>query len=478
MTSERKPDMVFLSHANAEDNDFARWLALQLANEGYPVWCDLTKLLGGEKFWEDIQNAITNRTVKFVFALSRHSNQKSGTLDELNCALAVEKKFKLKDFVITLKMDDLSFDDVYINIQRRNHIDFACSWASGASQLLKKFADDQVPKNPQFNPQAVSSWWRTHNEFSAEQGLLQEPDQHLSNWFPIEGLPLHINRHLVSRDKIGKIEFDPATFSHPSVLDTDISFLSFANARHFIGQLPSNHIITETEKYSLQSIRDRTAPRGYPALLTSILRLAWERKMQQTVLSVYELSNRAKCFYFRLGQIPDNRLFFEGVEGRRTYRDIAGYATRLERRRYWHYGINAKLVLQPVPHYVIKGHVVFSDDGLKLWDSKERLAKARRNQCKNWWNDEWRDRMLAVTTYLANEQQQILLPLAPDLNIELSARPELFESPISYVDPEDIVKEEELDDYSFEDDEDELENADPDAEPEEPPSDSSGAGNP
>lgn len=88
--------MVFISHANPEENDFARWLALQLANEGYPVWCDLTKLLGGEKFWEDIQNAISNRTIKFLFALSRHSNQKSGTLDELNCALAVEKKLGSK----------------------------------------------------------------------------------------------------------------------------------------------------------------------------------------------------------------------------------------------------------------------------------------------------------------------------------------------------------------------------------------------
>jgi hypothetical protein len=476
MTQPRHPEMVFVSHANPEDNDFARWLALHLANEGYPVWCDLTKLLGGEKFWEDIQNAISNRTVKFVFALSRHSNHKSGTLDELNCALAVEKKFRLKDFVITLKMDDLPYDDVYINIQRRNHIDFSPSWASGVSQLLKKLADHQVPKNPQFNPQAVSSWWRTQNEFSAEQGLLQESDEHLSNWFPIERLPLHINRHLVSRDTIGKIEFDATTFSHPSALDSDISFLSFADGKDFLGQLPPNYIITDTEKYSLQSIRDRTAPRGYPALLTSILRLAWERKMQQTVLYAYELSNRAKCFYFRLGQVPDNRLFFEGVEGRRTYRDIVGYATRLERRRYWHYGINAKPVLQPAPHYVVKGHVVFSDDGLKLWDSKEKLAKARRSQCKNWWNDEWRDRMLAVMTYLANEQQRILLPLAPDVNIELSARPELFESPVSYADPADLVKEEDLDDYSFEEDEDELEDINPDDEAEEPPSNGSHEG--
>ena len=80
MTQPRTPDMVFVSHANPDDNDFARWLALQLANEGYPVWCDLTRLLGGEKFWEDIENAISNRTAKFLFARSHPPNTKSGTL--------------------------------------------------------------------------------------------------------------------------------------------------------------------------------------------------------------------------------------------------------------------------------------------------------------------------------------------------------------------------------------------------------------
>jgi hypothetical protein len=32
--------MLFLSHANPEDNDFTRWLALQLAKDGYGAWCD------------------------------------------------------------------------------------------------------------------------------------------------------------------------------------------------------------------------------------------------------------------------------------------------------------------------------------------------------------------------------------------------------------------------------------------------------
>ena len=87
---------------------------------------------------------------------------------------------------------------------------------------------------------------------------------------------------------------------------------------------------------------------------------------------------------------------------------------------------------------------------MTLWKSKEKLAKARRNRCKNWWNDEWRDRLLAVMTYLADEQGILSIPVASDLTLTISRSPEVFESPVSYVDPEDIVKEEEHGDYALE----------------------------
>ena len=61
-------DTLLLSHANPEDNVVTRWLALRLASEGYGVWSDITKLLGGERFWDNIEEAIRERTVKFVFA--------------------------------------------------------------------------------------------------------------------------------------------------------------------------------------------------------------------------------------------------------------------------------------------------------------------------------------------------------------------------------------------------------------------------
>ncbi len=57
------------SHANPEDNEFTLCLALQSANEGYRVWCDLTKLLGGEVFWDNIEEVIKTRAAKVLYVL-------------------------------------------------------------------------------------------------------------------------------------------------------------------------------------------------------------------------------------------------------------------------------------------------------------------------------------------------------------------------------------------------------------------------
>ncbi|MDZ4058210.1 MAG: toll/interleukin-1 receptor domain-containing protein, partial [Polynucleobacter sp.] len=50
-------NLIFISHANPENNEFSRWLGLQLANEGYEIWSDVTKLIGGEQFWDSIEQA-------------------------------------------------------------------------------------------------------------------------------------------------------------------------------------------------------------------------------------------------------------------------------------------------------------------------------------------------------------------------------------------------------------------------------------
>ena len=136
--------MIFVSHALPEDNEFTRWLALRLAREGYPVWCDLTKLLGGEDFWSDIENAIRSRTTKFLFVLSRTSNEKPGVLQELALAKRVGKG--REDFVIPLKINDLASDETTIELTRLNSIDFRGGWVGGLAKLLEKLEKDEVPR--------------------------------------------------------------------------------------------------------------------------------------------------------------------------------------------------------------------------------------------------------------------------------------------------------------------------------------------
>ena len=122
--SNAQRDTLLLSHANPEDNEFTLWLALQLAKEGYRVWCDLTKLLGGEVFWDNIEEVIKIRAAKVIYVLSQISNAKDGPLKELLFAQGVAKKEKLRDFVIPLQIDDLPHGDITIEITRVNTVPF------------------------------------------------------------------------------------------------------------------------------------------------------------------------------------------------------------------------------------------------------------------------------------------------------------------------------------------------------------------
>lgn len=198
-------DMVFISHANPEDNEFARWLALQLATDGYPVWCDLTKLLGGENFWRDAEKAIRGRTIKFIYVLSRTSNVKDGPRNELQIANHVAKNDKsLHDFIIPLHVDDLPHGDINVLLTSINAIPFEKSWAKGYAQLLELLDRERVLTKSNFGPVAVSSWWRA--QFSAERGLKREPDTYLSNLLRVKSTPQSLWLHTLVRSGTGPIQ--------------------------------------------------------------------------------------------------------------------------------------------------------------------------------------------------------------------------------------------------------------------------------
>ncbi|MGA2741835.1 MAG: toll/interleukin-1 receptor domain-containing protein [Bryobacteraceae bacterium] len=431
----KQRDTLLLSHANPEDNEFTVWLALQLANHGYKVWSDLTKLLGGEVFWDKIEDVIRNGAAKVLYVLSRASNTKDGPLREMQLAQTVAKKERLGDFVIPLHVDNLSHGDVTIEITRINSVAFDQSWAAGLAVLLEKLETDRVSKDPRFNRTAVNDWWRT--KFSAEQGLRQEPEEYLSNWFPVK-LPSHIYFHTIARKIIGKIDV-PLALPYPAVQD-GISLITFAEAADFDRRLgPEVYISQASKPLEVAPLLEKA---NLGKHLFQLLRLAWEHMLAERQLPVYELANKARCFYFPKDRVPNDKAFFTGVEGTRTYRAMVGYSTRtnpttgVSLKRYWHFAIQARPLIHPTPAFVFKPHVLFTNDGVTLWESKKRLASARRSQCKTWWNDEWRDRMLGVARHLCRDGAEIQMTLGRAASLTVAPTPLLLQSPVSYTDPQ------------------------------------------
>ncbi len=460
-------DTIFISHANPEDNEFSRWLHLRLATEGYPVWCDLVKLRGGEDFWKDIEQAIRERTIKFLYVLSKTSNVKDGPLQELAVAKGVARREKLHDFIIPLHIDDLPYNETNIEINRLNAITFEQGWAKGLKVLLEKLEQDQVPKNPTYTPEIVASWWC--EQFSADRGIINESEDHLSNWYSIEALPKELYFHLLHPLKTAEANIKNERLFPVSHFKNGV--LTFAHRDDFKDEPIDGSFIADSHHFITQDLLDGKHAETFidgkqtRNAVTLLLEVGWRRMIERHKLPIHEMSNKAWCFYFIKGRVDKDKLYFSGVNGKLAHRNIMGYRTMRTsdggtRLRHWHFGISARPFLYPVAAFSIRPHAVFSDDGTHIWDSADRLHRACMSQCKDWWNDDWRDRILATMNWLAGEAGKITVQLGSDVGISVAKSPLEFTSPVSYIEPgvssETDIEVEEVDEIEDEDsDEDE-----------------------
>jgi hypothetical protein len=198
---------------------------------------------------------------------------------------------------------------------------------------------------------------------------------------------------------------------------------------------PIEDFLDGTAGHSSLSIKD--ARKRASDFVFRLLRLSWQCMLKRRDLPIYELANEARCFWFKKGFIENDTIGFTGVNGEKTRRSLVGYKTigskdGEDKKRYWHFAIQAKPMLYPARAFIIKPHVLFSYDGLTLFDNKDSMHSARRRQCKNWWNPEWRDRILAAMTWLAGGKEKIEIPMGSDITLQVSISPLLFSSPVSY----------------------------------------------
>jgi len=447
--------MLFVSHAAPEDNEFARWLALQLGKEGFPVWCDQTKLLGGEPFWEEIEQAIRIRTRRFLFVQSRHSNGKDGPLDELALAKTIGKQVGDTHFITAIRTDDLPFSEFNIRLHKLNSVDCAPNWLAGFQQLIKRLHEDGIDKDERFSADSVAVWWREN--FGEEEGVAETPDFYCSNSLSLIEPPPQVN--------VIKLE-------HPLPEDTDVttapfpisphgrlmvSFASFRDLLPFFEGLHVGNDGTDTintphfQENGLVPTIDGRSARNH---LSFLLRQGFQRFAMGRGLREYQLSGRRRFFWFPKDLIENDRVSFRALDGANTWKAVVGFKSLKAkdgqvRLRNWHFGIEG------IPHVGLHSylsvlpHVAFSENG-ELYESSKRQHAYRRNQCRSWYNNDWRDRLLATLAFLRGDDAELRSPLSPDALATFEALPEGIESPVTYTRTVDLHDVEGADDAEFE----------------------------
>lgn len=428
--------MVFLSHANPEDNEFTRWLALRLAGEGFPVWCDLTQLLGGEDFWTDAEEAIRNRTAKFIYVLSRASNKKSGPLQELAVARKVQRaQSQLTDFVIPLAIDDLPAVEFNIELTRLNAIPFRDGWHGGLAQLLAKLERDSLPRRPPFGPGAVASWWR--ERATAQHMILHQPESVVTNLYEVR--PAELYFHKIALD-LRDAPIEEASIPYPTERFGNY-LVSFAPASDLEKHVGTGTRIVDSIGVAVGSAsstrRHDWSYRDERATLTKLLNRAWQNMLSARGLPTYQFSTGAPALYFRTGMLEKDTIHFRRKDGTATRRQVIGYKTMRRLNgdqwiRHWHFAVGARPTTSPAWGFIMKPHVLFSGDGQTIWDSPDRLARARRSQCNRWWNNDWRDLNFAAVQFLAQDNSAIALPVGSATVLEVSAQPLEMLSPVSF----------------------------------------------
>lgn len=431
-TANGQRNAVFISHANPEDNDFALWLASHLACAGYSVWSDVTKLLGGEVFWDTIETGIRYQSAKVVVVLSRKGQSKQGLLDEVNLAVSTERASGLSAFVVPVRVDDLPFDQVRANLARKNVIDFSANWATGLAQLLESFERDGVPKVNFGGATNIGAWCRAHLRSRAI--VVQQPEPLLSNWLAIQALPERILFHRINMP-LERVDDAIRALDYPHFRYLRLVG-GFAEAEDFQSAPATKFSFAESYRIPLQRFLagrpiefpglDNRAARNF---VTSLVRQAWDKEAANRGLRSYETASEAIAWFLPKALIQDDRVHFSDDGGRRRSKLLVG---RSERRQvYWHFGVEAKPVLSRVPRIVLRPHIIFSSDGVNPLESKLRMHILRRSFCRNWWNDRWRDLILAFVSWFAAGKEIISLPVACSVSIGLSAALFRLEAPVS-----------------------------------------------
>jgi hypothetical protein len=202
--------------------------------------------------------------------------------------------------------------------------------------------------------------------------------------------------------------------------------LTFAEASSFVQNTPLVYEVPFGDFTGGQNLGPYRDPLSATNDVINLLRQHFNLLARSRGLAPVEFANKDVGWFFKDGLLPANKIAFDAPDGRSIRRAMSGKFKDLR----WHVCILAKPRIWPELTYRMRANVVLSADGNTPL-AGENTHRRRRRVTKSWWNDVWRDRLLAAMNYLASGSPAAAVGTGSE-TFEISAWPVSAEVPVSY----------------------------------------------
>ena len=419
-------NIVLITHANPEDNPFSRWLGGRLAAAGYKVWVDLRSLRGGDDFWDVIDQTLRTVAIKQIVVVSPHLG-KPGVKKELAIGDAVGRKLNDPSFMIPVRVGEVDFSILPPELIRHNTLNAHPNWAACLQPLLETLEEANVPRSLTADGDFLRALVTAQE--AGRLAVLDEPEQLWSNWFPIDPMP-DLLRMFGSKGTKDQFERWLSSSSAPHIAHSGLA-ATFCDPATFqqsgaTGPTLEGRFWLKTpdllDGKDIDPFASRADARAH---VVNLLRQHWDMTMTHRGLQKFEFAAGRTGWFFPDGLV-DGAVKFALPDGRKVSRVVSG---KFKDRR-WHLCLVAKPMLWPMPIIRVHANMALSHDGRTPLPGAQ-TQRVRMRLTKSWWNDKWRDLLLAGMNWIAAGQDRISLAAGDEAFAVLSL-PLSFETAKSY----------------------------------------------
>jgi hypothetical protein len=431
MTQER--DHLFISYAT-EDAHIAEWLTLKLTSEGYKVWCDRFKLLGGEPYPQDIDKAIKEKTFRVIALISKHSVSKDNPVKERTLAMNLGKERSEPDFLIPLNVGGLKPTDMDWMLNNITYIPFYSDWADGLKRLLKKLGEINAPKLLQDGRTIAAQTFL--NSFS--DNLESSTETLHSNILQFTKIPSSVYRIKLSQPREW-YELRRLLDGWPHRYVNQVTLLSF--------QYPPEEILGDLEITKIEQINWKENSEIEGINTKNLVKDLLLKSIETRGIELGLKRDQKRRLYFPKGLFENNNILYKDHSGRNTFTAYVGFRNRTHPGREYDYHLSPRFTIKEGEsdnYFLQLGVQLYLTDKDNIPLRGKFILRRRKHLCKNWWNSQWFSKHLAIPSFFSEGSDEIVIGQDNSTQIKISNTALKFQSPVRIVENFETEEESEV----------------------------------